>query len=214
MKRRTRSQRSRDASNGQLTAKNERWHVDLDTIAGVRKIDESVIEELDTLRQCSRHEETQEPKGCGGKGPGAERAHLSCRRAHLSCSHREKSCCCGGEKTHTKTKTPRYKTRTTQRYRQRQKQRDQDKDEDESIHKDTNTDKDKDTKKKTNAKTKTKAKAKTKTPRQRQRHQDKDKHKHKATRQRQGLERKTGVWSPLSKCRSPFSKGTYLDKTE
>jgi hypothetical protein len=79
MKRRTRSQRrsSRDELNGQLTAKNEWWHVDLDTIAGVRKLDESVTEELDTLCQCSRHKEAQEPKGRAGNGPGVERAHLS-----------------------------------------------------------------------------------------------------------------------------------------
>jgi hypothetical protein len=43
----------------------------------VRQLDESVTEDLDTLRQCSRHEEAQEPKGRAGKGPGAERVHLS-----------------------------------------------------------------------------------------------------------------------------------------
>ncbi len=63
-------------SNGQLTAKNERWLFDLDMIAGVRQLDESVIEDLDTLCQCSRHEEVQEPKGSDGKGPAAERVHL------------------------------------------------------------------------------------------------------------------------------------------
>ncbi len=70
-------------STGQPTAKNERFfQVDLDADAGVRKHKESVVEDLDMLRQSSRHDEAQETKLCAGKWrPEGKRAHLSSSRA-------------------------------------------------------------------------------------------------------------------------------------